>query len=54
MTTIVLADDHQIVRQGLKSVLETGQDFEVVGEASGGNEAGRSRLRPDDGRYHRF
>ncbi len=49
MTTIVLADDHQIVRQGLKSVLETEPNFKVVGEASGGNEAVKlvEQLRPD-------
>lgn len=49
MTTIVLADDHQIVRQGLKSVLETEPDFRVVGEASGGNEAVKlvEKLKPD-------
>lgn len=31
MTTIVLADDHQIVRRGLKSALETEPEFRVVG-----------------------
>jgi DNA-binding NarL/FixJ family response regulator len=49
MTTIVLADDHQIVRQGLKSVLESEPEFHVVGEASGGNEAVKQveKLKPD-------
>jgi two-component system, NarL family, response regulator NreC len=49
MTTIVLADDHQIVRHGLKSVLESVADFHVVGEASGGNEAVKlvDKLKPD-------
>jgi DNA-binding NarL/FixJ family response regulator len=49
MTTIVLADDHQIVRHGLKSVLETAPEFHVVGEASGGNEAVKlvEKLKPD-------
>lgn len=36
---IVLADDHTIVRQGLRLVLERQPDFAVVGEASNGREA---------------
>ena len=41
MTTIsiVLADDHHIVRQGLRSLLDSESDFKVVGEASDGLEA---------------
>lgn len=38
-TTIVLADDHPIVRQGLRTLLNTEPDLSVVGEASTGNEA---------------
>ena len=38
-TTIVLADDHKIVREGIRKLLETREDFEVVGEASDGEEA---------------
>jgi len=38
-TTIVVADDHQIVREGIRKLLETRPDFEVVGEASDGEEA---------------
>jgi two-component system, NarL family, response regulator NreC len=34
--TIFLADDHHVVRQGLRSLLETQPDFKVVGEASDG------------------
>jgi len=41
MTTIVLADDHQIVRQGLRALLEAESDFRVVGEAGDGLEAVR-------------
>lgn len=37
--TILLADDHQVVRQGLRSLLEVQPGFEVVGEASDGLEA---------------
>ena len=39
MISILLVDDHQIVRQGLRSILETDGRFEVVGEASNGKEA---------------
>ena len=35
-TTIVLADDHPIVRQGLRSVLEAEPDLQVIGEAGDG------------------
>ncbi len=38
-TTIVVADDHRIVREGLRRLLESRPDFEVVGEASDGEEA---------------
>jgi two-component system response regulator NreC len=36
---IVLADDHRIVRSGLKALLRGESDFEVVGEAANGLEA---------------
>jgi DNA-binding NarL/FixJ family response regulator len=36
---ILLADDHPIVRDGLRRLLETEGDFEVVGEAGDGVEA---------------
>ncbi|MEP6637127.1 MAG: response regulator transcription factor [Acidobacteriota bacterium] len=39
MTTIVLADDHHIVRQGLRALLEVEQGFNVVAEAGDGFEA---------------
>ena len=38
-TTIVLADDHHIVRQGLRALLEVEKDLQVVGEAGDGLEA---------------
>jgi two-component system response regulator NreC len=49
MTTIVLADDHRIVRQGLRALLEAEADFSLVGETGDGLEAVRlaERLRPD-------
>lgn len=36
MTTIVLVDDHQIVRQGIRVLLEADPEFTVVGEAANG------------------
>jgi two-component system, NarL family, response regulator NreC len=36
---VLLADDHTIVRKGLRSILEEDSLFEVVGEASNGREA---------------
>ena len=36
---VLLVDDHTIVRQGLRSVLEAYPNIEVVGEASNGEEA---------------
>lgn len=47
--TVVIADDHQLVRQGLRRYLETAKDIRVVGEASGGHEAVHvvGELKPD-------
>jgi two-component system, NarL family, response regulator NreC len=39
MVTVVLADDHAIVRQGLRLLLESDPEFVVVGEAADGVEA---------------
>ena len=46
---IVLADDHVILRQGTRQLLEHESDMEVVGEASDGAEAVQlvSKLKPD-------
>jgi DNA-binding NarL/FixJ family response regulator len=38
-TRILLADDHSMVRRGLRMVLDSEPDLEVVAEASDGNEA---------------
>ncbi len=47
--TLLLADDHQIVRQGLRALLARETDLRLVGEAAEGLEAVRlvERLRPD-------
>lgn len=37
--TIVIADDHMLLRQGIKNVLELEADIKVVGEAADGEEA---------------
>lgn len=46
---VVLADDHSLVRQGFRRILEDEPDIEVVGEAAGGAEAIAldERLGPD-------
>jgi DNA-binding NarL/FixJ family response regulator len=36
MTTVVLADDHEIVRKGVRSVLEAGKSFAVLAEVADG------------------
>jgi len=49
VTTILLADDHAVVRQGLKALLEDEPNFTVVGEAGNGLEAIRmvNELNPE-------
>jgi DNA-binding NarL/FixJ family response regulator len=46
---IVLADDHQIVRDGLRALLNAEPDFQVVGEADSGLQVAElvERLKPD-------
>ncbi len=36
MTTVVLADDHEIVRKGVRSLLEAEKTFQILAEASDG------------------
>ena len=49
MVRILLADDHEIVRRGLRGLLEARPDWEVCAEAENGREAvDRAReSRPD-------
>lgn len=46
---LMLVDDHEMIRSGLKSLLQTEEDLNVVGEASNGAEALEkvADLRPD-------
>jgi DNA-binding NarL/FixJ family response regulator len=46
-TRIVLADDHAMVRRGLRLVLDAEPDMEVIGEAGDGAEAVEVALRDD-------
>ena len=39
--SVFIADDHEVVREGLRMILEAEEDFEVVGEAGDGAEAVR-------------
>lgn len=49
MITIVLADDHHVVRQGIRSLLEGEPDFQVIGETADGLEVAQlvETLHPD-------
>ncbi len=49
MITIVLIDDHKIVRQGLRLLLEDEPDIKVIGEAASGEEGLpiMEKLKPD-------
>src|ERR1043166_7236928 len=49
MIRVLLADDHAVVRAGLKAVLSAAKDIEVIGEAKTGCEAVAlaERFKPD-------
>lgn len=49
MIRVLIADDHAVVRQGLRTFLELQEDIEVVGEAADGEQAVRAaaELEPD-------
>ncbi|MHC9294214.1 response regulator [Mycobacterium sp. LTG2003] len=48
-TTVLLVDDHPVVREGLRGMIDAEEDLEVVGEAASGAEAitMAESLRPD-------
>jgi two-component system nitrate/nitrite response regulator NarL len=48
-TRVLIADDHEAVRRGLRSVLEGNSELKVIGEAVNGEEAVEQvqRLKPD-------
>jgi DNA-binding NarL/FixJ family response regulator len=47
--TVLLCDDHTVVRQGLRLLLEAAEDLQVIGEAENGHQsvAEAERLQPD-------
>lgn len=49
LVSILIVDDHEVVRNGIRSYLETIKDFDVLGEADSGERAVRmvSELIPD-------
>jgi len=49
MIKILIADDHLLIRQGLRLILETEPDLELIGEAADGKEALNlcKKLKPD-------
>lgn len=49
LVRILIADDHEIVRKGVATVLSARRDLEICGEAADGEEAVRkaAELRPD-------
>ncbi|MGH9507117.1 MAG: response regulator, partial [Terriglobales bacterium] len=46
---ILIADDHEVVRQGVRKLIEAEPDWQVCAEAENGNEAvaKASQLRPE-------
>jgi DNA-binding NarL/FixJ family response regulator len=46
---IILVDDHELVRHGIRNLLNANNDIEIIGEASDGNELFEqmTRLKPD-------
>ena len=50
MIKVLLADDHAVVRDGLRVLLEAQSDISVVGDAANGREAVRLALATASGR----
>ena len=51
---ILIADDHQVVRTGLRALLESKAGWQVCAEAANGREAVEKagQLKPEIGRAH--
>lgn len=49
MITVILADDHPLIREGIRSILNKAADIKIVGEAENGNEVKElvGKLKPD-------
>jgi two-component system invasion response regulator UvrY len=49
MIKVLLVDDHELVRTGIRSILESAADIQVVGEAASGDDALKAarKLEPD-------
>jgi len=49
MISVILADDHHVVRKGIKALLESEADIRVSGEAGSGAEAAllAGQIKPD-------
>ena len=49
MTRVLICDDHELFREGIKAILEAETGIEILGEARGGREAVEKalQLRPD-------
>lgn len=47
--SVLIADDHALIREGIKQILELEEDIHVVGQANNGEEAFElaSKLEPD-------
>ena len=52
MIRIVVADDHQLVRQSIVSLIEKAEDMEVVGEAADGPRDPEPGTTEETGRCH--
>ncbi len=50
MITVLLADDHSLIRKGFRLILDAETDIEVVGEASDGTTAVSMTIRSAPGR----
>ena len=46
---VLIADDHAVLREGMRNLLQQEKDFDVVGEAGDGEEAVKlaNELKPD-------